>query len=103
MITIDWGKWIDPDASEDEDKPAANKGMGDFDLMIERAFIDTTSSGLESIQHVLLRDPVRFMNTLTPRTLVGDWQGGSVDSAGRCPGVCACESREHFFIVASGC
>ena len=31
MITIDWGKWIDPDASEDEDKPAANKGMGDFD------------------------------------------------------------------------
>ena len=31
LITIDWSKWIDPDASEDEDKPAANQGLGDFD------------------------------------------------------------------------
>ena len=30
LITIDWSKWIDPDASDD-DKPAANQGMGDFD------------------------------------------------------------------------
>ena len=31
LITIDWAKWIDPDASDEDDKPAANAGMGDFD------------------------------------------------------------------------
>ena len=30
LITIDWAKWIDPDASDEDDKPAA-AGMGDFD------------------------------------------------------------------------
>ena len=30
LITIDWSKWIDPDASDD-DQPAANKDLGNFD------------------------------------------------------------------------
>ena len=30
LITIDWSKWIDPDASDEDEKPAA-AGMGDFD------------------------------------------------------------------------
>ena len=30
LITIDWSKWIDPDASDDADQ-GQNAGMGDFD------------------------------------------------------------------------
>ena len=29
FITIDWSKWIDPDASDDDGK--ANQGLGDMD------------------------------------------------------------------------
>ena len=36
FITIDWSKWIDPDASDDDGK--ANQGLGDMDPSMMQDF-----------------------------------------------------------------